>query len=203
MKIVYRIVNGVLAAAVFPAFFFLQLIYAELGVSFFDEAGMSLELTVKRLLDIKNGNDPLSSLISPENFKSITWPASLNVIKGRIVLFCIFLALALLAALFIIVICFFCKKRTVYLAASSLGLVSVIAFKIIFSTIASKFVDGTISVVSLVSSSWWVNLLGGAVTVDNLYLGGFANGMLILFIALVLTSVIDIVTDDNQASVKK
>ena len=56
----------------------------------------------------------------------------------------------------------------------------------VFNSAAALFVDGTINIVNVFSSNWFVSLLGNAVTTDGLILGGFHNGIMFLFIGLLV-----------------
>lgn len=195
MKYVYRIVHGLLAAAVFPAFIFLQLFYAELSASVVGEVGLAYEMNVKRIIDIFAGKDYLSDFINADTVKTMTWPEGLNIVKGRLIVFAVFLVLALLIALFIVIWSCISDKKPVYLIASAAGLVCVIGLMITFNSIAGEFEAGAINLVSLVSDSWWVQLLGGMLNVDRLTIGGFANGILFLYIGMLVWTGVYYLTD--------
>ena len=62
MKYVYRIVNALLAAAIFPAVLFLDFLLVRASTSLAD-VGLEETITLKRIIDIFTGHDTLSSLI--------------------------------------------------------------------------------------------------------------------------------------------
>lgn len=185
MKIVYRLVNGLLALAVFPAIIFLPLFDAKISTSIIDY-GMELEFSIKRIFDLFGGRDELSNMITPEKLKSFQFPAGMASLKAKIIVFFVLFCIAVLAALAVVIISCVTDKRPVYLIGGGVGLISTIGFMVTFSSIAKALTSGEVNLVSLFTDSWLVGLAGKFVQVDSFLIGGFANAMLMLFIGIVV-----------------
>lgn len=100
MKYLYRIVNIILAALFFPAVFFLDLIFFRASTSL-AKYGLEESISLKRIIDIFTGNDPLSNLVKSD--KGFTWPEGLAPLNARLIAAAVALGVAALAALFIII----------------------------------------------------------------------------------------------------
>lgn len=183
MKYVYRIVNALLAAAIFPAVLFLDFILFRASTSLAD-VGLEETVTLKKIIDILTGNDTLSPLLSSSD--SFTWPEAFAPINARLIAVAVFFALALVAALFIIFWSIFSNKRIPVLAASAAGLISVIIMNACFNSAAREIMSGTINIVKAFSSGLIGSLVGSIVQVDALYFGGFQNAMIIIFVCLII-----------------
>lgn len=75
-----------------------------------------------------------------------------------------------------------------------------------FNSAAGDVVDGTVNIVSAIGgSSLITSLIGGVVSIDKLMLGGFHNGLLIIFILLIVwtASYMLIELGDKSADGKK
>lgn len=197
MKIVYRIVNGLLALAVFPAIIFLPLFDIKISTTLVD-VGMELEFSIKRIFDLINGSDMLSNTITPEKLKTFQFPAGAEALKTKAIVFAVFFVLAVLAALAVVIISCITNKRIPYLIGGGVGLLSTIGFMVTFSSMAKMFTSGEISLISMFTDSWLAGLVGGFVKVDSLIIGGFANGMLFLFIGIVLWTGIFYLTEIGE-----
>ena len=189
MKYLYRIVNALLAAAVFPAALFLEFVLIRLSTSFL-EAGLEETLTLKHLIGFFLGTDDIvgftyQDIKSPNGFEL---PAALEPVLGQIIAVIVAFAIAIIAAIFIIVWSICSNKRIPVLAASVIGIVSVIIMNACFNSAAAPLIDGTINVVELFTSSWLVSLLGNVVFVDTLCFAGFQNGIIIAFVLILLWS---------------
>lgn len=192
MNIGYRIVNGILALAVFPAFIFLQLVYMKVSPGFIDY-GMDIEINLKRLVDLMGGTDSLSEKLSGDGLSGV-WNA-LTPARGKVIAMLFFIGIALLAALFIVVVSFITSKKPVYIVGAGIGFVSTIVFKIIFSSIAKMFISGEINVIDMISDGIIGSLIGMIINVDAMRIGTFANAFIILFACLLLWTGIYYVTD--------
>lgn len=189
MKYVYRIVNALLAAAIFPVVIFIDLISFQLSTSLAD-VGLEESISIKFIIDVITGKESMwHNLIFGEGESlSISWPAALDPIKGRLIAVAVCFALILLIAIFVIVWSACSNKRIPVLSASVAGLISTIVMTICFNSAASVLMDGTINIVEIFSSNWIISLLGNLVLVDYLGLGGFHNVVLFLFIGLIVWS---------------
>ena len=187
MKYVYRIVNALLAASIFPAALFLEFILIRLSTSLV-EAGLEETLTLKHIIGFFTGTDTIvgftyQEIKSPEGF---VFPEALNPVKGQLIAVVVAFAIAIIAAIFIIVWSICSNKRIPVVIGSAVGIVSVIVMNACFNSAAAPLVEGTINVVKLFSTGWLASLLGNIVFVDALQFAGFQNGMIILFVAILL-----------------
>ena len=204
MKYVYRIVHGLLAAAVFPAFVFLQLFYAELSSPVSTKYGMSIEFSVKRAIDFLMGNDRLNAIVSFDDLKGeMSWPAELDPIKAALICLCVFAVLALITALFLVVWSCISNKRLVYLIAGGAGLAFVAAMMICFVPISNFIESDYFNIGAVLSDGLVAQIAGGFVNVDRILLGSFANGMLILYIAMVVWTGMFYITDIGAGEKKE
>lgn len=193
MKYLYRIVNIVLSALFFPAVIFLDLISFKASTSF-SKYGLGESISLKRIIDIFTGKDPLSSLV--ESDKSFSWPTGLDPLKGRLIACAAALAVAALAAIFIIVFSICSSKRIPVIAAAGVGLAATIVMTACFNSAAGDVMDGTVNLVKAIAGSGIISsIIGGVVSVDSLTLGGFRNGLLIIFIVLIIWSLSYILVD--------
>lgn len=203
MKYLFKSVNAVLAALFFPAVIFLDLIFFQASTSLTDY-GLEESFSLKRIIDILSGNDPLSSIIKSDG--EFSWPSGLASLNSRLIGFAAAFAVAALAAIFIIVFSICSSKRIPILAAAGIGLVASIIMITCFNSAAGDVVDGTVNLVSAIGGSGiLVSILGGIVNVDKLMLGGFHNAMIIIFVMIILwtLSFILIELGDNTQKVKK
>lgn len=206
MKIVYRVVHALLAAAVIPVLIFQTFFDLKVSPTVFDY-GLQLNMSIKRIFDLFLGKDELSDIITKDSLKNITWPAALDPVKGRIISFIVLIMIAALISLFILVWNCVSGKKLVNVIASGAGLADVIALMIVFSSIAKEFTSGSINVVSIFTENWLIGFLGNYVSVDSLIIGGFANAMLMLFIGMIIWTGVFVLTDlgadDNGKKSKK
>lgn len=203
MKYLFKSVNAVLAALFFPAVIFLDLIFFQASTSLTDY-GLEESFSLKRIIDILSGNDPLSSIIKSDG--EFSWPSGLASLNSRLIGFAAAFAVAALAAIFIIVFSICSSKRIPILAAAGIGLAASIIMITCFNSAAGDVVDGTVNLVSAIGGSGiLVSILGGIVNVDKLMLGGFHNAMIIIFVMIILwtLSFILIELGDNTQKVKK
>lgn len=187
MKYLYRIVNALLAASVFPAALFLEFVLIRLSTSFF-EVGLEETLTLKKIIGFFIGTDDLvgftyQEIKSPGGF---VFPEALEPVLGQIIAVIVTFAIAIIAAIFIIVWSICSNKRIPVVAASVIGIVSVIIMNACFNSAAAPLIDGTINVVDLFTTSWLVSLLGNVIFVDTLCFAGFQNGIIISFVLIIL-----------------
>ncbi len=178
MKALYRIVNGILAALIFPAALFLDLIFFQVSATVVDY-GLEEAITLKRVIDIMTGNDRLSSFVLGDT-GSFEWPEIFDPINGRLIAFVVFFGLVLVTALFIIIWSCCSNKRIPVVSAGALGLVFSIAMVICFNKAAAPILSGEISLAALGGEGILSSIIGGLVQVDTLMLGGFHNAFIIL-----------------------
>lgn len=185
MKYVYRIVNALIAAAVFPAVFFLEFIFVRISTTFLD-AGLQESMTLWEIIEILTGKETFVGFDLSVSSGNISWPAALDPVKPELIATVVFFALALVCALFVFFWSIFSNKRLPVVISSVLGIASVITMTSCFNSVADLFVSGTLNVVDLFSDSWLVSLVGEVIVVNALALGGFHNAILIAFVLLLV-----------------
>lgn len=196
MKILMRIVNALIAAAIFPVAVFLKFIFIQIGTN--DSAqpilnlvgteyggvGVKESLSIFDFIQIARGEHVYSGLFGNSS-EPFTWPKAFDPINGRLIAFAVFFAICLLIAIFIIVWSICSSKRLPVIIASVGGLISSIIMIICFNSAASVITSGAISIKSIIGSSGFLsNILLGFVGVDTLMLGGFHSGFIIIFVCL-------------------
>lgn len=186
MKYVYRIVNALLAATIFPAVILLEFIYFRLSTSLF-EVGLEETLTLKKIIGFFTGSDTIIGL-TYDDIKSgpFEFPAALDPVKAQLIATVVAFAIAIIAAVFIIIWSICSNKRLPVVISAVLGIASVITMNACFNSAAAPIIEGTINVVKIFSSGWLVSLLGEIIFVDSLCFAGFQNGMIIAFVAILL-----------------
>lgn len=207
MKALYRIVNGLLAAAIFPVAIFVDLVLFRLSTTIF-EAGLEEAISVKFIIDVITGKEEFWHEMIIKNSSGFSWPVALDPIKGRLIAVAVCFVLVILISLFIIIWSCCSNKRIPVLAASVGGLISTIVMIACFNSAASLFVSGSINLVSLFSTGWLASILGNFVSVDLLSLGGFQSGFIFIFIGLIVWTgafyLIEIGdTDEEKAKARK
>ncbi|MBR3780204.1 MAG: hypothetical protein IKK63_03265 [Clostridia bacterium] len=188
MKYLYRIVNALLAAAIFPVALLLEFVILRLSTSIVD-AGVEETFTLKQLIGFFTGNDRLFGFTYAQissGDKTFTFPEALDPVKGQLIAVAVTFAIAIIAAVFIIFWSIFSDKRIPVIISSVAGIAAVIAMNICFNSAAAPLLDGTINVIELFSTGWLVSLLGEIVAVDTLCFAGFHNGMIIVFVSLLI-----------------
>ena len=197
MKVVYRVVNALLAALVFPATYFLEMFYIK--ISFSDDLsdvssilakylpdasknplnyGLQESITLKRIVDIATGKDRLSTLLEGTN---LSWPSALDPIKPHLIACVVLLGVALLTALFVIVWSICSNRRLPPAIVAAVGVAATIAMIIVFNRAAAHLMNGDLNLIeALAGGGLLVSLLGQALQVDLLALGGFQNAIIIL-----------------------
>lgn len=184
MKYVFRIVNALLAAAIFPAVIFFEFILIRVSTTLVD-AGLEESFTIKFFIDVFTGKETFWSNLLPDS-GTFTWPEVLDPIKSKLIAVVILFAVALIAALFVFIWSICSNKRIPVIVASVVGIASTVAMTVVFNSAAEFVMNGNINVVEIFSSSWLVSLLGNLVIVDYLGFAGFQNAIIILFIGIIV-----------------
>lgn len=187
MKYLYRIVNAILAATIFPAALLLEFVLIRLSTSLV-EVGLEETLTLKHLIGFFLGTDTIVGF-TYEDIKSsegFVFPEALNPVKAQLIAVVVAFAIAIIAAIFIIIWSICSNKRLPVVISAASGIISVIVMNACFNSAAAPLIEGTINVVNLFSSNWLVSLLGNIIFVDTLCFAGFQNGIIILFVAILL-----------------
>ncbi len=207
MKALYRIVNALVAASVFPVAIFVDLLLFRVSTSFVD-AGLEESISIKFIIDVITGKETLWHDLIMKNSNGFSWPSALDPIKGRLITCAVCFVLAIVACLFIIVWSCCSNRRIPVLVASAGGLISTIVMTVCFNSAADLIVNGTINLFEVFSGGWFVSLVGSFVSVDKLMLGGMQNGFIFIFIGLLVWTgayyLIEIGdTDEEKAKARK
>lgn len=204
MKAIYRIVNGILAALIFPAALFLDMIFFQISTTVVDY-GLEESITLKRIIDIMMGNDRLSIFVLGDS-GSFEWPELFDPINGKLIAFVVFFGLVLITALFIIVWSCCSNKRIPIISAAALGIIFSIAMIICFNKAAAPILSGEINLAALGSQGILSSIIGGLLQVDTLILGGFQNAFIIIMGVIIVWSaafyLVEIGDNDEQKKKK-
>lgn len=185
MNALYRIVNALLAAVIFPIILLMDFIYFRIGTTVVD-AGLHETLSVKDLIDIVRGEHTFSYIFDMAKDSDFSWPKAFDVINARLITSGVCLALVIVIALFIIIWSCCSNKRIPVLAASGAGLVSTIIMTACFSSASSVITNGIISVSDILDSGMLVSLIGNLVKIEAISLAGFQNGLIFTFVFLII-----------------
>lgn len=185
MKYVFRIVNALLAAAVFPAVVFLEFILFRVSTTLF-EAGLEETITIKFIIDVITGKEEMWHNLIFSGGGGFVFPEALEPYKAKLIAVVVLFGVALVAALFILIWSIFSNKRIPLLVAGGIGIASTISMTAVFNSVAALFMDGTINVVELFTSNWIVSLLGEIIVVDYLGFAGFHNAIIFLFVGIIV-----------------
>lgn len=185
MKYLYRIVNALLAAAVFPATLFLEFIFIKIATTLAD-AGLKESMSLWEIIEILTGKEKFMGFDLSLKGGSFTWPKALDPVKAELIAVVVFFALALVCALFIIFWSIFSNNRIGIIVASVIGSASVITMTACFNSVAKLFVTGEINLVELFSENLLSSLIGELVVVHALGFGGFHNGILFAFVLILV-----------------
>ena len=185
MKYLYRIVNALLAAAVFPVILLMDFIYFRIGTTVVD-AGLHETLSVKDIIDIVRGEHYFSFIFDGIKSSSFSWPEAFDLINGRLITSGVCLVLVIIAAIFIIVWSICSNKRIPVIIASVAGLIATIVMMSCFSSAASVITTGVIGVKDVLSTGILTSILGGLIKIEAISLAGFQNGLIFTFIFLLI-----------------
>ncbi len=197
MKYLMKVVNALIAAAIFPVAIFLNFIFVQIGTTesansilqLFgtDIPGVGLEesLSIYNFYQIYKGDHYLSGLFKNSSGPFV-WPQALEPLNGRLIAFAVFFVICILIALFILVWSICSDKRLPVIIAAAGGILSAIIMIACFNSAANELISGTIPLLSLFEQGLITDLLSGLVGVDTLMLGGFHSGFIIIFVAIIV-----------------
>lgn len=185
MKALYRIVNALLAAAVFPVILLMDFVYVRIGTTIVD-AGLHETLTVMDMIDIVRGEHTFSFIFDGIKSSSFSWPDAFDIINGRLIASGVSFVLVIIAALFIIIWSICSSKRIPVLIATAVGLISTIVMTACFGSAASVITTGVIGVKDVLSTGLLTSILGSLVKIEAISLAGFQNGLIFTFIFLLI-----------------
>ncbi len=185
MNVLYRIVNALLAAVVFPIVLLMDFIYFRIGTTVID-AGLHETLSVMDIIDIVRGEHYYSFIFDGIKSSSFSWPDAFDLINGRLITSGVCLVLVIVAAIFIIVWSICSNKRIPVVAAGGVGLASTIIMTACFKSAASVITTGVIGVSDVLSSGMLTQMLGSLVKIEAISLAGFQNGLIFLFVFLLV-----------------
>ncbi len=185
MRYLYRIVNALLAAVVFPVILLMDFIYFRIGTTVID-AGLHETLSVKDIIDIIRGEHYFSFIYDGVKSSSFSWPEAFDLINGRLIASGVALVIVVIAAIFIIIWSICSDKRIPVVAASAAGLIATIVMTACFKSAASVITTGVIGVKDVLSSGMLTSILGSLIKIEAISLAGFQNGLIFTFIFLLV-----------------
>ncbi len=197
MKYLMKVVNALIAAAIFPVAIFLNFIFVQIGTTesansilqLFgtDIPGVGIEesLSIYNFYQIYKGDHYLSDLLKNSSGPFV-WPQALEPLNGRLIAFAVFFVICILIALFILIWSICSDKRLPVIIAAAGGILSAIIMIACFNSAANELISGTIPLLSLFEQGLITDLLGGLVGVDTLMLGGFHSGFIIIFVSIIV-----------------
>ncbi|MBO5859003.1 MAG: hypothetical protein J6R20_04435 [Clostridia bacterium] len=197
MKYLMKVVNALIAAAIFPVAIFLNFIFVQIGttesaMSIFqmfgaEATGVGIEesLSLYNFYQIYKGDHYLSDLLKNSS-GPFMWPQALEPLNGRLIAFAVFFVICILIALFILIWSICSDKRLPVIIAAAGGILSAAIMTACFNSAANMLTSGTIPLFSLFEQGLITDLLSGLVGVDTLMLGGFHSGFFIIFIGIIL-----------------
>lgn len=205
MKYLYRIVNVLLAAAVFPIVVFLDFIKIRIGDGLGDllgaftggsesssllPVGLEEGISVKFIIDVLRGEGEgtfwheliLNTTDSGE--MNFAWPEALNDVKAHFITVAVCLAIVLIAAIFIIVWSLISNKRIPVIAATGTGIVALSVLRIVFEPI-SETLRTSVSLTDFIGGGGILSSLAGSlIKLEDVAIGSFWIILLFLFIGL-------------------
>ena len=134
MKALYRVVNALLAATIFPVALFLEFVIIRLSTTFV-EAGLEESYSLKQIIGFFLGTDRLFGF-KYENIKSsgpVEFPTALDPVKGQLIAVVVAFAIAIIAAVFILIWSICSNKRLPVVISSAVGIISVIVMNACFN----------------------------------------------------------------------
>ncbi len=185
MKYLYRIVNALLAATVFPIILLMDFVYFRIGTTVVD-AGLHETLSVKDMIDIVRGEHYFSYIYEAAADSDFHWPDAFDTINGRLITAGVCLALVIVVALFIIIWSIFSNKRLPIIIADAMGIIATIVMICCFNSAASVITTGVIGISDILSSGILTSILGSLVKIEAISLAGFQNGLLFAFAFLIV-----------------
>lgn len=187
MNYLYRIVNALLAAVIFPIILLMDFIYFRIGTTV-AEMGLHETLSIWDLISVVRGEHYFSFIYDGVKNSSFSWPEAFNVLNGRLITSGVCLALVILVALFIIIWSICSNKRLPVITASVFGLISTIVMIACFKSAASVITTGVIGVKDVLSSGILTEILGSLIKIEAISFAGFQNGLIFVFIFLLVWS---------------
>ena len=211
--ILYRVVTAVMAAAMFPAFWFGKLItfaithedISDLLNYFRDEASLDVTVDSFSLAQLSKWADLVSSFSSDDfDFKTGILQ---NELYRPLVIAAVFVMIALILGLVILGFAIFSNKTKVITAISGAGFLSTVATYISFNAFAKPLVAGEVSLAELFNIDGLIatTIMGflGDVKVFTLDSAFYAVMFLMLGILVWSVSVMIVNADDEKAKAEK
>ena len=202
MKYVMKVVNALIAAAIFPVAIFLDLFFIQVGTNEKvlgliqlinpESGGVGLEesFSIYDFIQMARGKHIYSNIFSKlmEGSGDFTWPEALAPINARLITFAVCFFLCLLIAIFILVFSICSSKRLPVILAGLGGFISSIIMILCFNSASGVLTRGEIPISAIINSSegWLMDLLMGFIGIDTLMLGGFHSGFIIIFVCIIV-----------------
>ncbi len=206
MKALYRIVNALLALAIVPTVLLMDFLYFRASTTIVD-AGLHETLSAMDIINILRGEHYFSTFIKADSLAGMSWPSELDPIKSRLIATVVGFAVAIIACVFIIVWSICSNKRIPVLAASGIGLIGTIVMTACFNSAGNMVVIGAVDLIRAFSSGIVMSLVSTIINIEALNFAGFQNGMIIIFIMLIVWTlafyIIEIGEPKEEKEIKK
>lgn len=214
MKYLMKVVNALIAAAIFPVAIFLDFIFVQIGTTNsaqsilelfgteYTGVGVEESLSLYNFYQIYNGDHYLSGMFKNSS-GPFMWPEALEPLNGRLIAFAVFFALTILIALFILIWSICSDKKLPVILAAAGGIISSIIMISCFNSAANELISGTIPLLSLFEQGLLTDLLSGLVGIDTLMLGGFHSGFIIIFVSIIVWTGAFILIDIGDTDTKE
>lgn len=201
MKIVFRIVSALLALCVIPAAYFINLFTYRINAVI---RTIGDDVSVHKIVhDFFGEGGYLKGVFNGSGSDFLSNPSVKRLMPAAIC-FLAFFALALIISLVIFFFAVFSRKRLVITCLGGGGLLSVIAAKISFHMLAAPLLSGEITLNSFINSSKLSSIIGmilkfgvSMVKFQTLKLTSAPVIMIVIFAAIVIWGLANILTDDD------
>jgi len=205
MKLLHRILTPVLTVLIFPAVIFLPmfrivissgLLSGETKVNLLDNFGLSEFISIKDIFLIyKNGTSESTDTLKMlwEAFADDKKEEILSMLPSYhwVIAFLVFFVIVLLISVALIVVSAATKKPGASVLLSLGGIVSALIMNACFNAFASPFVNGEISLNSILGNTNQLlgALLGNALTFDYMKLGIAYTAIILIFVCTMIISI--------------
>lgn len=189
MKLFYKIVCSIFAFAIFPVALFLPFIRITLDSTLASVIKNVLGISIPSKMSLYDFYNTISDFSDQEtinlSLSSILDNDAIEPLKTPFIMFATFLLLALVFAVVVIVFALFTKKKMLATVFSALGLISTFAMKLAFTEFATPFLNGTVSIASILD----ISLLSFLGTINYLALSSAYSVMIVLFLSLIAINI--------------
>ena len=197
MKYVYKIISALLFLAVIPVYIFAPMFtFAAKSVALQAISGSEYIADSLSFAGIFKYIDDLAAIAGNLSDGSGTY----SFLLTKLIVICVFAALAMLTAVVGAVLVIVCKKKFPACCAAVMGITFTVFFTIAFGNFAQPFLDGAITLSSL-ANTWWVSFIA---SIELLFIDTPVYYIYVLFAAVLVWTAAFILTEPKkEEAVKK